>query len=881
MNTFIPPNLNFERLNAILSALPKSRNKNHLIAANNILLKNMYTLPPFGVVKFSKLIDWNDNRSRSFERLLHGFTFLGCLTDAYLESGDKKYLLKGLELIFDWLGKHSYETHKGHMAFHDETTAVRLQYFLRFYIVARECLSEHDNRTIEKNMWKTAELLANDEFHATNTNHGMFQDIALLLFSLYFDGEKCIQYKNLAVNRLKNYFTNVFTSDGVHKEHSPSYHMLVASNIKKLTSWMEEIDPSISREFTTLFNNSEDYSVHIIRPDGYFPALCDTESKPVIESSYAKLYDSDQYKYAVTSGKSGRAPVESDRVFPFGGYAIFRDDWLKKEKGTYVLFSAAYHGTYHKHSDDLNLTIYSDGEIISEAGPHGYNYQDPYTKFAYSSFAHNTLIVDGKGLPRTDSKYDKVFIADYIISAEESHATGVNMRYDGVTHKRKIQYNKPKKEIVAYDTINSEQNHKYTLLWHVAPDIEVRSKGKFIELYRKKIKVMEIEISTNAKFNINQVSGQKDPRIQGWYFPKMEDQKSLTTLEVHFSENSNIECLTYFRLGSFKLKSSYLFGDEHIFYSDRDIKYYYMNAKDEADKGKLYICFTDAFQNQGTINSLEGIKGNCLMILDDEKGSYLKGYKKDNLIETSVVSLIQSIIAENNISLTNVTAIGSSNNGFVALYYGLKYFFGNIIVGAPPFYLGNYLIDQTNSTEFAPFPTGVASEENKKFLNQMLGKVIGVNAKKTTKISILVGKQDQMYEGHVLPLYEQLCQKGYKAKLDVKTDLTHEDTINKFPQYIKALSSSGTNSLPAVRINSLDFKKTDKNILKITCNAIGTKLEYAYYIYLNGAIIKKIPYQISNTMEYSPEKTGEYLIRVYVRDQFKDKKTLNSKVIEI
>lgn len=159
-------------------------------------------------------------------------------------------------------------------------------------------------------------------------------------------------------------------------------------------------------------------------------------------NNYKDLYESDQYLYVVTKGKKGKAPTEDDKVFPKSGYAIFRNDWSKEEKATYVLFTAAYHVDYHKHSDDLNLYIYSNGEIITEAGPNGYNYKDPFTEYAYSSFAHNTLIVDGKGLPRTDRQYEKVYLSDYEINKDKVEATGINLRYTGVEHSRTVSYMK-------------------------------------------------------------------------------------------------------------------------------------------------------------------------------------------------------------------------------------------------------------------------------------------------------------------------------------------------------------------------------------------------------------------------------------------------------
>jgi hypothetical protein len=555
MGLLIPSNLSASRLEAILGALPKSRNRDYLLSANNIVEKNRYTLPPFGVVKFAELVDWKDSRSRSFERLIHGFTFLGCLTDAYKETQDIKYINKGMELINDWLKQHSYLKDKGKMAYHDETTALRLEYFLKFYIFARNIISETDQKKLETRMWETASLLADDDFHSTNTNHGMFQDISLLLFAFYFNGQNNNlgdSYVILAVRRLKDYFLDVYTKDGVHKEQSPSYHMLVTQNIKKLISWIEEIDPLISKEFINIYNKSEEFSTYIIRPDGHFPPMCDTEPKAIKDSSYARLYGSETYQFAVTSGKLGLPPKENDKVFQEAGYAIFRDDWSKKENATYVLYSAAYNANYHKHSDDLNLTIYSGGEIITEAGPNGYNYKDPYTKYAYSSFAHNTLIVDGQGLPRTDGKFEKVYLSEYKIENDVSEATGINERFEGVSHKRNVKYKKKTQEIIVNDDISSENTHEYKLFWHVAPNIKVKISNQIIELFRDSNKVMEIEILTDIPVNITATTGQKKPILRGWQFPLMEKAVPLTTVEVSVN-GSIVACSTVFRMNNFKL----------------------------------------------------------------------------------------------------------------------------------------------------------------------------------------------------------------------------------------------------------------------------------------------------------------------------------------
>jgi hypothetical protein len=901
MKLFNPSNLSTERLDAILGALPKSRNRDYLLAANNIVDKNSYTLPPFGVVKFSKLIDWNDNRSRSFERLIHGFTFLGCLTDAYKETHDMKYINKGLELINDWLPKHSYEKNKGTMAYHDETTAVRLQYFLRFYIFARNVISESDREKLESRMWETARLLSEEHFHATNTNHGMFQDISLLLFGFYFDdGNNTLnkEYIHLAVERLKEYFLGVFTADGVHKEQSPNYHMMVALNIKKLVSWMEEIDPQISKDFVGLFNKSEEYSTYIIRPDGKFPPMCDTESTPVNSSSYGKLYDSETYKFAVSSGKTGKAPSENVKVFPNSGYAIYRDDWMKKEKATYVLFSAAYHANYHKHSDDLNLTIYSEGEIITEAGPNGYNYKDPFTKYAYSSFAHNTLIVDGKGLPRTDGNFDRVYFSDYHVSPDVSEVTGINKRYENVQHKRNVKFYQDNRTTVVSDEISSDKKHEYKLLWHVASDIEVHLRDRIVELYRKDEKVMEIEITADTPFNIRTVKGQTSPTVLGWKFPKMEAKEMTTTIEVDLSGN-NVQCTTEFRLVDFKIpKKETPFKIEKGFNSYRSLRYHFEPATEEKHNDKLFVVFS-ALGNKYSflynyMSTLKDIPANKLYILDDfgDQGSYYLGKNRDFSIETSVISLINYIMRQNNIMSENVTTVGSSKGGFSALYFGLKYYFGHIIAGGPQSKLGSFLLKQENYPNVAEFISGGTEEADIHYLDELLFNLLNQPCDYSPNINIFVGKNDPHYNNHVMPLYRVLADRGYRVDLETSEGVNHDELKIYFPYYLsgKAKNILGieldgkTDTMPKEDILSiikLNITSADNKSIKVDSVVGGKGLKYAYYIYKDNEIIKKYLYTDDPSLVHSVDASGEYFVRVYVRDMFGAQTAKNTTKIKI
>lgn len=892
----IPSYLTDEEVEAILNVLPRSRNKDYLKAAEFILKRNSYTLPPFGVIKYSRSIDWEDNRSRSYLRLIHGHTFLGCLTDGYRETRNTRYIVKGMELIEDWLKNYSFEKKKNTMAFHDETTALRMQYWLRFYIFAKRALTQDKCEMLEKAMYDTAVLLADEEFHATNTNHGMFQDIALLLFAVYFEGEikACKTYKKLAETRLTRYFECIFTEDGVHKEHSPSYHMLVTSYVKKLAAFLIEVDKEMSRNFVGIYKKAEQYATHIIRPDGYFPPICDTESKLVGIGTYRKLYDSQEYLYAISKGEKGKAPKETNKVFPKAGYAIFRDDWAKKEKGTYVLFTAAYNADYHKHSDDLNLYIYSDGEIITEAGPNGYNYQDPFTKYAYSSFAHNTLVVDGKGLPRTDQKYEQVYLSDYEIAGDKAEATGINLRYEGVKHQRKVKYSKQNQIIVVQDSIASDRSHEYKLLWHVAPDIIVHVRDRFVELFRNNKKVMEIEIQTDAPVRINALKGQMKPRIGGWVFPKMEEKQETTTIEVDFN-GSNIACKTEFRLDSFKLgKEGVLpYKFEKVFDSTCSLRYSFEKATDPKYSDKLFVIFSAMSPKYNFVfnymKSLKEAPVNKLFILDDfgDQGSYYLGNQRNHTIETGVASLIQYIMAKYGIVHKDVTTIGSSKGGYAALYFALKYYLGNVIAGGPQSKIGSFLIEQADHLNVANYIAGGSEEGDCHYLNQLIFQLLNQPNEVSPNINMMVGKRDHHYSNHVMPLYSILLEKGYKVDLEVKDGLTHNDLKIHFPFYLQEKVNEVLGEQVYLKshiqepvIKSVDIKQIRENELTVTCEATGVNIQYAYYIYRNREIVDKIMYKSSSQMNYEVKIPGKYMVKVFVKDYYKQVISSNTKSID-
>ncbi|UII58049.1 heparinase II/III family protein (plasmid) [Cytobacillus spongiae] len=529
-------NLQIKKLQDLLI---KPLNKNNYMYSSENILKGNFSFPSYGTINFTNGIDWENksNRSRSFLRQLHGHFFLTDLIASFAKLGKKEYITYGFSIIKDWISKNPKPIPKHKMAWSDEVTARRLVIWIHFFDCARSLLSEKEISFFYENILLHVNLLRTESFHTTNTNHGMFQDESLLVFSEYFNNIKeSNEIKKLAIKRLTNYFNYIISSEGVHLEHSPSYHQVISNAVLRYAKFFEN---SLDHHFfSQKYDSLADYATYIIKPDGRWPLIGDTFFKD-IPSSHLWPHDK-HYLYAISKGFKGLPPPYIDKVFPQSGYAVFRDEWKKGNGGTYLLFYAAYYTSYHKHCDDLSIWLYSDGDILVESGPNGYDYEDPFTKYAYSSFSHNTLIVDDTSLPRVDNKFNHVKIQQYKIGKDYSEVKGINRRYPGVVHERTIKYQKSQKFIKVHDKIISTKMHNYKVLWHFAPDIDVQHNSNEVICFRNSRKVMKLSIHSKSNIKTRLLRGSKDP-VLGWFIGQDAKKTPINTLIIETNDiNSEI-----------------------------------------------------------------------------------------------------------------------------------------------------------------------------------------------------------------------------------------------------------------------------------------------------------------------------------------------------
>ncbi|MGL5149579.1 MAG: prolyl oligopeptidase family serine peptidase, partial [Clostridium sp.] len=248
---------------------------------------------------------------------------------------------------------------------------------------------------------------------------------------------------------------------------------------------------------------------------------------------------------------------------------------------------------------------------------------------------------------------------------------------------------------------------------------------------------------------------------------------------------------------------------ERIFPSIYPIKYYFEKAS-LFNKDKLIISFSAFSTDKPKYNyksTLKFVDCNKLFILDDygEKGSYYLGLNGDLNIESSVISLITHIVAANNISFNNITSIGSSKGGTAAIYYALKYSFGNAIAGAPQYKVGSYLSD-LSIKRYAKEIFGDINLENRVKYDNLI-RISSVNNNKT-RVKILTSDGDRQYKTVLKDLENLANEYDLNIKIDKCSIESHAEIANVFPSYLvenlKGILGSGCIN------NNLSYKVKQK-----------------------------------------------------------------------
>ncbi|WP_273124327.1 accessory Sec system protein Asp2 [Bacillus weihaiensis] len=231
--------------------------------------------------------------------------------------------------------------------------------------------------------------------------------------------------------------------------------------------------------------------------------------------------------------------------------------------------------------------------------------------------------------------------------------------------------------------------------------------------------------------------------------------------------------------------------------------------------------------NYNYIRTLRTIDCNRLFILDNygPRGSYYLGENLSFDFEEAVFSLITTIAENKNVKKDKVITAGSSKGGSAALYFGLKYNFGNVIAGAPQTKIADY-VNQYSKETLNYILGGNVSETRISQLNQLIFNEL--ETENSPILRILTSENDDQYKHHIVPFEDNLKNTDINYYLDVNNDiLSHNDIAVHFPLYLikQLLYIMYDIDLKKFNINQESVKEWEIEIVPEEGNIVHSSLE--------------------------------------------------------
>lgn len=834
----------------------------------------------YGKIPVTETSLWGHHEDRSRGRYFHGFLFVNEWLDFLLQSRNEEYLEHVVSLIDTWWKNNPISSrHDSGMAYHDETTAQRANNLLALYLIADSTGSNESKMILRTILDATTDLLSEPGFHAGSNNHGMFQDLAVRNYCLitnWLDEADRQKRFSISTNNLKNYFISSFTDEGVHVENTPTYHLMVSRNLQNHVDLLTLLNHDDAPLLSDLLKRAGDYATHSVMPNGMYPPVSDTTIMS-LQTYSANSFDSN-FEFAATAGAKGIRPKGLSKVYPKSGYAIYRSDWDDKN-ATYLFFSAAYNNNYHKHSDDLSFVLYAAGsEVISEAGPYSYNYKDPYSQYAYSQFAHNNIIVDGKSTRRTDHNSKTVKIVSHSINSSNFEVEAETGRLAGVRHSRQISITgDPREEtIIVTDSLTASETHTYDMLWNVAPGYEPILHGNGFELFDGESKVLDAIFSAAVPMNVTWHAAEESPAILGWKFPAFGKKKPGGVIRVRFTASGDVTVVGKFALKDWSyvnrgLQTSTGQGWKRFIHT-RGLNFLPAVPANSTEKMPLVFVFSammavgDFSYNYKT--TLDSVRARVIYLLDDfgDQGSYyLQEHGNLDIFDT-VQKFIASKIEEFSESTSGVFFLGSSKGGTAAIIHGRKFENARIIVGAPQTRIASFV--SKPHPNVLRYMTGADQIEGAAELDGYLFDP-GCFPPNRSRITILVGKADHHYKNHVLPWMEFARSAGLDASMVALEGTPHSEIGAAYRKFLKTMFEKA--EVQEKKLESSDIpigtwydSVSDRIFVTVPPS---TNSQFSFRLYRNNNLIKSVPYSKQNYTSWDDLIPDRYRVRVFVKSE--------------
>lgn len=344
-------------------------------------------------------------------------------------------------------------------------------------------------------------------------------------------------WRRYAVKRLAEEAERQFLPDGAQVELSTGYQNVALQNIvkvKEIAGWTRH-ESELPANYSAPLSQAYEYQIGLMTPDRLLPKINDSWPVylPSIFVKASQLFPERQdFEWVATDGIAGEPPSYSSVFLNRAGLAVMRSGWKRQDNE--LVFRMGPLGLGHIHQDKLEVLVWAYGrELIFNGGGGSYE-KSKWRDWAVSTYAANSVIVDGLSQSRSQAANDpfhdpnmisqRPIDAHWISNPIFDFASGTYNQGYGPQHlepakaRREILFLKPDLYLVVDRfTPNDKKVHQYQVRWqllttHTALDSETQF---FTTRDRNSSNVVIVPLRRDG-LTSRAVSAQESPEILGW-----------------------------------------------------------------------------------------------------------------------------------------------------------------------------------------------------------------------------------------------------------------------------------------------------------------------------------------------------------------------------
>ena len=215
------------------------------------------------------------------------------------------------------------------------------------------------------------------------------------------------------------------------------------------------------------------------------------------------------------------------------------------------------------------------------------------------------------------------------------------------------------------------------------------------------------------------------------------------------------------------------------------VKYMFFGKQDNET---LVVSFPACAPNAARYNyagALSPYRCDKLFLLDDFGANHQGCYLVEDSVEKNVLSLIVNYTEKSGKQYNHIYFIGSSKGGYSALNFSFLVPNAIPIIGAPQYFLGNFLSKPNLSANLKFIIGEDITEEKIESLNNRLRCRILNSCIQPEEVFIHYSNQEPTFNKHIKYMLEDLHKAGVSLKEDVAAYKTHDELGDQYSLYLK------------------------------------------------------------------------------------------------